>query len=413
MDKLNWPLIFTWIGLTVIGLFAIYSATQGPVSEFLPESIQDNFTKHLIWIALSVLILIGIQFVDPRIFQDASYLLYAFGIILMILTLMFGIEVNGAKSWIAAGPIRFQTSELMKIVTILAVANYLTSRRNISAENLRHALIAVFLILLPTALVLLQNDTGTALVFLSLIPFILFWSGLPYGISLFMISPAIIGYLSIIEWFWGIVAVIIITVVIFFIQKRNWLSFATLFLGIVIVIGMQVALTEVLQPHQRARIEAFTNPSFDPQGAGWNVIQAKTAIGSGGLYGKGFMEGTQTQLRFLPEQWTDFIYCVIGEEFGFMGAMAVVVLFLFLILNLLNIAGNHKHPFAQLVIVGVTAIYFVHFFINVGSATALLPVIGLPLPFISYGGSAFLTNTLMLAICLNFDFYKRQFSTFV
>lgn len=413
MDKINWSLILTWISLTIIGLLAIYSATQGPVSQFLPEHVQDNFIKQLIWVAISILILIGIHFIDPRTFQDASYLLYAIGIILMVLTLIFGIEVNGARSWIVLGPLRFQTSELMKIFTILAVANYLSSRRDISAENLRPALIAVFLILLPATLVLMQNDMGTALVFLALIPFMLFWSGLPYGISLFMISPAIIGYLSIIEWYYGIIAVTVITILIFFIQKRNWLSFATLFIGILIVIGMQIALTQVLQPHQRARIEAFTNPSFDPQGAGWNVIQAKTAIGSGGLYGKGFMQGTQTQLRFLPEQWTDFIYCVIGEEFGFVGTMAVVLLFIFMILKLLNMAGNHKHPFAQLFIVGVTAIYFIHFFINVGSATALLPVIGLPLPFISYGGSAFLSNTLMLAICLNLDFYKRQFTVFM
>lgn len=413
MHKLSWTLIFTWAALTVVGLLAIYSATQGPVSQFLPEYIQSNFVKQLIWVGISILILIGLPFIDPRTFQDASYLLYAIGIVLMILTLLFGIEVNGARSWLALGPMRFQTSELMKIFTILAVANYLTGRRDISAENLRSALIAVFLILLPATLVLMQNDMGTMLVFLSLIPFMLFWSGLPYGISLFMISPPLIAYLSIINWYWGIIAVVIITIVIFFIQQRNWLSFVTLFTGVLTVIGVQVALFQLLQPHQRARIEAFTNPSFDPQGAGWNVIQAKTAIGSGGMYGKGFMQGTQTQLRFLPEQWTDFIYCVIGEEFGFIGAIAVVVLFLFMILKLLSIAGEHKHPFAQLVIVGVTAIFFIHFFINVGSATALLPVIGLPLPFVSYGGSAFLTNTLMLAICLNMDFYKREFTVFM
>ncbi|HBQ61703.1 MAG TPA: rod shape-determining protein RodA, partial [Balneolaceae bacterium] len=140
--------------------------------------------------------------------------------------------------------------------------------------------------------------------------------------------------------------------------------------------------------------------------------QAKTAIGSGGLTGKGFLEGTQTQLKFLPEQWTDFIFCVIGEEFGFIGTSIVILAFLFLFVRLLNMAGNHKHPFAQLVIVSVTAIFFTHFFINVGSASALLPVIGLPLPFISYGGSAFIVNTIMLGICLNMDFYKREFSIY-
>ncbi|MGM0588179.1 MAG: rod shape-determining protein RodA [Bacteroidota bacterium] len=408
----NWTIILTWVALSIIGLVAIYSATQGPVSEYLPAYIQNNFVKQVIWVGISILILIGIQFISPRTFQEGSYVFYIIGLLLMTATLLFGQEVNGARSWLTLGPIRFQISEIMKIATILATANYLTSRRTISAERLQSASVAVGLILLPTALVILQNDTGTAIVFLFLIPVMLFWSGLPYGISLFMISPAIIGYLSIISWYWGAIATVGITLIIFLIQKRTWLSFASLFVGTMITVGVQVALFQLLQPHQRARIEAFTNPSFDPQGAGWNVIQAKTAIGSGGFYGKGFLEGTQTQLRFLPEQWTDFIFCVIGEEFGFIGAGLVIILFLFLILRLLNIAGGHKHPFAQLVIVGVTAVYFIHFFINVGSASALLPVIGVPLPFISYGGTSFLTNTLMLAICLNFDVYRRQFSIY-
>lgn len=409
---LNWSLVFFWLGLTLVGLVAIYSATQGPVSQFLPEFIQNNFLKQIIWVGIAICIMIGIQFVSPRNFQHLSYLLYAVCILLMVITLFFGREVNGARSWLQVGPINFQVSELMKVATILAVANYLTSRRDISAENLRYALIAVLLIALPTTLVVLQNDMGTAMVFLALIPVMLFWSGLPYGVSLFMVSPAIIGYLSVIDWYWGLIAAIVLTFVIFFVQRRTWLTFASFAFGVLVVIGVQVALFQVLQPHQRARIEAFTNPSFDPQGAGWNVIQAKTAIGSGGLYGKGFLQGTQTQLRFLPEQWTDFVFCVIGEEFGFIGASLVLFLFLGMVLRMLNTAGNHKHPFAQMVIVGVTTIFFIHFFINVGSSTGLLPVIGLPLPFVSYGGSAFLTNSLMLAICINLDFYKREFSIY-
>lgn len=412
LRDLSWSLIALWASLIGIGLVAIFSATQGPVSEFLPSYIQINFYKQLIYFGIAILVLIGLQFVNPRTFQEGSYIFYGVCILLMILTLFVGKEVKGATSWIAVGPINLQVSELMKIGTILAVANYLTSRRNISAENIKSALITVLLILFPAILVFLQNDAGTAIIFLALIPVVLFWSGLPYGISLFIISPAIIGYLSIISWYWGLVAAVILTLMIFMIQRRTGLTLASFVAGILVVIGVQVALFQVLQPHQRARIEAFTNPSFDPQGAGWNVIQAKTAIGSGGFYGKGFMEGTQTQLRFLPEQWTDFIFCVIGEEFGFLGASFVVLLLLLLTLRLVMMAGSHKHPFAQLVMVGVTTVFFTHFFINVGSATALLPVIGVPLPFISYGGSALITNTIMLGICLNLDFYKRQFSIY-
>jgi len=189
-----------------------------------------------------------------------------------------------------------------------------------------------------------------------------------------------------------------------------WLTTSAIVTGSLVVAGVQVALYQILRPHQQARIEAFINPALDPQGAGWNVMQAKTAIGSGGLWGKGFLEGTQTQLRFLPEQWTDFIFPVIAEEFGFVGAGLVLLIFSVLLLRLLNIAGEHKHPFAQLVVVGITATFFVHLVINLGSAMGLFPVIGLPLPFISYGGSAFLSYSVMLAISLNFYMNRRQFS---
>lgn len=410
--EFSWSVIFAWLTLTTIGLVAIYSATQGPVSQFLPTYIQDNFFKQLIWVIISIFALSLTQLITPRTFIQLSYALYAIGLMLMVLTLLFGTEINGAKSWLRLGPANVQTSELMKIATILATANYLTSRRDISAENIRYALTAVVLILIPATLVLMQNDLGTALIFLTLIPVMLFWSGLPYGVSLFIISPAIIVYLTLLEWYYGAIAVVVLAALIFFVQRRVWLTLTAFITGMLTMTGVQVALSQILQPHQIARIAAFTNPAFDPTGAGWNIIQAKTAIGSGGLAGKGFLEGTQTQLRFLPEQWTDFIYCVIGEEFGFIGASIVVVGFLFFFIRMLNMAGNHKHPFAQLVTVSITAVFFVHFFINVGSATALLPVIGLPLPFVSYGGSAFLTNTLMLAICLNMDFYKREFSIY-
>lgn len=408
----NWSLTFAWLILTIIGLTAIYSATQGPGSEFLPEHLQSNFAKQLGFVVVGTLVLIGVQFISPRTFLQLSFVFYGAGLILMVLTLMFGSEINGAKSWFRIGPFGFQSSEFMKIATILAVANYLTSRRNISAENIRYALITVIIILVPTALVIAQNDFGTAIVFLALIPVMLFWSGLPYGVSLYIISPALILYLTVLGWHYGLIAALALTVLIFFIQRRVWLTVTSFITGVLTVAGVHLALSEVLKPHQIDRITAFANPSFDPTGAGWNVIQAKTAIGSGGLMGKGFMEGTQTQLRFLPESYTDFIYCVIGEEFGFIGAGLVILIFTFIFIRLLGMASNHKHPFAQLVTVTIAAVFFIHFFINVGSATALLPVIGIPLPFVSYGGSAFLTNTVMLALCLNMDFHKREFSIY-
>lgn len=411
-SELNWTVILIWIGLFLFGLTAIYSATQGPVSQFLPSYIEQNFSRQILWIAISSAVLAGILFVQPKTFQDGAIIFYILGILLMIVTLFFGVEVSGSRSWLRVGPFNMQTGEFTKITTILAATAYLTSRRDISSENLKTALVTVLIFLLPALLLFLQNESGVALIYLGLIPIVLFWSGLPYGISLLVVSPAIIGYFAILDWKFGIIATLLVTVVIFLLQRRTWLTVTSLIFGVVIIVGTEIALHQVLQPHQRARIEAFTNPNLDPLGSGWNVLQAKTAIGSGGLYGKGFLEGTQTQLRFLPEQWTDFIFCVIGEEFGFIGASLLLTLFLLLFLRLLSMAANHKHPFAQLFMVSVTFLYFLHFVINVGSATGLLPIIGLPLPFISYGGSAFLTNTILLAICLNLDMNKRLMSIY-
>lgn len=408
----SWSVIIIWACIFSFGLAAIYSATQGPVSQFLPDYIQNNFYKQAIWIAISIVVLIAIQFMSPRTFQGGAYLFYAFCILLMIITLFFGVEVSGSKSWLRVGPLNLQVGEVTKIATILAAANYLTSRRDVTAENLKTALTTVAIFMIPVVLLLLQNEAGIAIVYLAILPVVLFWSGLPYGISLFMISPALIGYFTILDWIWGAIAVGIVTVAIFLLQRRTWLTVTSLAFGILVVTGTEIALQQVLQPHQRARIESFANPTLDPLGAGWNVLQAKTAIGSGGLQGKGFMEGTQTQLRFLPEQWTDFIFCVVGEEFGFIGASIVLILFSLLFMRLLYMAANHKHPFAQLVIVSVTFLFFTHFIINIGSATAVLPIIGIPLPFMSYGGSAFLTNTIMLALCLNLDSHKRSFSIY-
>ncbi len=410
--EFSWYVIFLWIGLFSVGLVAIYSATQGPVSQFLPAHIQGNFTRQVIWIAISIVVLISFQFVSPRAFQGLSYLFYAVCLILAVVTVFVGIEVGGGRRWLNIFGFRLQISEFLKLATVLAVANYLTHRRNLSANNLKTALVTVLIILVPAVVIIMQNDTGTALVLLVLIPVVLFWSGLPYDLSLFIVSPAIIGYFSIIDIKLGLIAALFIAVAIFLLQKQVWLTTTSIVVGLVVVLGFEVGLQHILQPHQRARIEAFVNPSLDPQGAGWNVLQAKTAIGSGGLQGKGFMEGTQTQLRFLPEQWTDFIFCVIGEEFGFIGSSIVLLLFALLLLRLLKMAAHHKHPFAQLVFIGVIFIYFAHFVVNVGSATALLPIMGVPLPFVSYGGSAFLANTMMLAICLNLYYNKRSFSIY-
>lgn len=412
LRELDWPLLLLWAALTAFGLVAIYSATQGPVSQFLPLYIQENFLRQTVWVGISLVVIAALQFVPPRTFQGASYFLYAFATLLMVVTVYFGVEVSGSRSWLRIGPINLQTAELMKLATILAAANYLTGRRNVSVQNLKSAFVTLLFFLVPVILLLLQNEAGMAVIFLALLPFMLFWAGLPHTITLLMISPAIVAYFSIIDLRWGLAAAGLIALVIFIIQRRALFTLGSLLAGLLAVTATEVLLHQLLQPHQTARIEAFVNPDHDPQGSGWNILQATTAIGSGGLTGKGFLEGTQTQLRFLPEQWTDFIFCVVGEEFGFAGTATMMTLFLLLFLRLIHLAGSHKYPFAQLLFVSVASVFFVHFTINIASATAVMPVIGLPLPFVSYGGSAFLTNSILLGICLNLHLHKRSLSIY-
>lgn len=409
---LRWSMVFIWTCLCLIGLVAIYSATQGPVAQFLPASIQGNFIRQVVWMSISLAVLFAMQLVNPRTFQDGAYVIYAAGILLMIVTLIFGSEVNGAKSWIRIGPANLQASEFMKLATILASAAYLSGERTVSVENVRNVLIVTLLFLVPIVLTILQNDMGTAVVFAGILPIMLFWSGLPSAVTLLILSPALVGYGTLLNPWVGVSVLFALSLAILYLQKRSWLLLSALAIGAVVIVSLEFGLERVLQPHQIMRIEAFLNPDSDPQGAGWNVLQAKTAIGSGGLLGKGFLQGTQTQLRFLPEQWTDFVFCVIGEEFGFVGASMVACLFLFLFLGLISMMLSHKHPFAQLVFAGVLGVYFLHFLINTGSALGLLPVIGIPLPFVSYGGSSLIMNSMMLGVCLNQDLYKRQFSIY-
>lgn len=408
--RFDWITFLCWLLLSLIGLVAIYSATQGPLHA--GTHIAGNFGRQVIHVALGLAAVVTVMLLAPRTFIQLSYILYAACLFVAILTIFFGIEVGGERNWLDVFGFRLQISEFMKIATILALGSFLTSQRNISAQDYKTVGAILLLVGLPVSTIFMHGDTGTMLIYIGLIPFVLFWSGLAYGVSLMLISPAIIAYLTIMNLYAAAASVVLLTGGIFLLEKRPGLTISGLLLMLMVGLGVHLALTEVLQPHQRARVESFTNPSIDPHGAGWNVIQAKTAIASGGLYGKGFMEGTQTQLRFLPEQQTDFIFCVISEEFGLLGAMTVLVLFLVMLVRLLSNARQHKHPFAQFFIVAVVSLFTIHIMVNLGMAMALLPIIGIPLPLISYGGSSFLSFSIMIGLCLNFHFYERDFSIY-
>ncbi len=409
-QRFDWIIFLSWLGLSLIGLVAIYSATQGPMHA--DTFIAGNFIRQVIHVGLGVLLIVLIQLTAPQSFQNIAYLLYVACLFISVLTIFFGIEVGGERNWLNIGGFRLQISEFMKTATVLALAAYLTSNRNTTARDFKTIFMIGFFITLPVGLITLMGDTGTSLIYIAIVPIILFWSGLPYGISLLIIAPALLAYFSVVNWVVALVLAIIIPILIYALERKPILTFFSFATCLLVVIGIQVMLMEVLQPHQKARVEAFLDPESYRLDAGWNVIQAKTAIASGGITGKGFMQGTQTQLRFLPEQQTDFIFCVVSEEFGFIGAGLLLFLFFVLLSRMLYLAVTHKHPFAQITIAGFLAVFIIHVIINLGMAMALLPVIGIPLPLISYGGSSFLSFSIMIGIVLNFYMHERTFSIY-
>jgi rod shape determining protein RodA len=422
--KVDHVTFLTWLALIAASLAAIYSTTHGPAAKFLAESVQQNFQSQLVW-AIICTVGVGIALMLPvRAYQRAAYPAYAFCIGLLLLTLAIGKEVGGATAWLVIGGMTFQASELAKVGTVMAVAKLLSSqpanddRRG--SGNVRYAAGAVALLVLPAVLIVMQNDTGTALVFLGLIPIMLFWSGLPLATCALMISPGVAGYFAIRGttvgwWLWVAIGfAALFTAGIWWVTRKRYMTIlAALFTGGVILVST-VAVNEVLAAHQTARIKSFTNPNAPEyrKGVGFHLVQSKAAIGSGGLWGKGYMEGTQTQGAYIPEQSTDFIFSVIGEEMGFVGSMVVLVLFGVLIIRLVQLGARVKHPFGSMVAAGAAGIYLIHVFVNVGMATGLLPVIGIPLPFVSYGGSAMLANTAMLAIVLVLHMRRDDFSIY-
>lgn len=405
--------IFLWLCLVGMGLVAIYSTTHGPAAEFLLDEVKQNFPKQLMWMGICA-VGMGIALLLPiGFFRKGAYWIYAFTLGLCVLALVIGKEINGATSWIRIGPLSLQVSELAKVGAVLAAAQFFSARRQ-RGVTLKHALIGIAIIMVPAALTILQNDTGTALVFLALIPVMLFWSGLPLPIMSLMMAPALVAYVAILYWPAAVGLAAAMTFAMWWTTRSSKMTALAGVFTLGTVMAITLALTSVLQPHQVARVKSFTNPEAEEfrLGVGFHLVQSKAAIGSGGLTGKGFMQGTQTQGAYVPEQSTDFVFSVIGEEFGFLGTMAVLIVFALFLLRLTQLGLQIKHPFGWLVATGAVGIYATHVFINVGMTTGLLPVIGIPLPFISYGGSALLANTALLAIVLSMHMRRDDFSMY-
>lgn len=401
--QISWSVVLAWAGLVAFGLAAIYSSTHGPAAEYLPEQMTRNFQKQALFGLVGVVGALVLLNLPLGFFRTIAFPAYVIMLPLLVATALFGREINGAKGWLPLpGGFSIQTAEFAKVVTLMAVAALLSNRRP-GASNLRYGLGATLLLLIPAAIVIgPQNDTGTGLVFLGLIPIMLFWSELPLHVMALMLAPAVAGYFAIVSLPVALALSAVFTVGMWVATKQRFLTgvAAAATLGVVAVAGVAVSQ---LQPHQRARIEAFTNPEAEEfrSGVGYHQVQSKAAIGSGRLTGKGFTKGSQTQGAYIPEQSTDFVFTIIGEEFGFVGGLALILLYGVLLTRLVRLGMQMRHPFGSMMAAGTAGTFLIHLFVNLGMVTGLLPVIGIPLPFVSYGGAALMANTIMLAVSLS------------
>lgn len=399
-DKIDFKILIPFVGLLIMSILSIYSATKLPGQFFI-------FIKHVLWILSGFIILVFFYFFPVQRLLRISPLLYFLSLSFLVLVILIGRKISGSASWIQIGKFQFQPSELAKLTTILILANFL-SRRNVRNDSPLTLIVAGILTFIPLSLVVLQPDLGTAVVFGAIFLGIIFWFGIPVFWILLLVAPIFLIVASFFSLKVFILVSVLITVLFLLMRKPFILTLMIIAMNLLIGLTSEHIYHKVLKPHQQKRISSFLNPLSDPLGAGYNVIQSKIAIGSGGLVGKGFMKGTQTQLRFIPAQWTDFIFCVPAEEFGFMGSVIILLFYLVLLWRIINLASMIKQKFASLVAIGIFSTWTFHIMVNIGMSLGLFPVIGIWLPFLSYGGSAMWVNMAMVGLLLNFYANRRE-----
>ena len=411
VNNLDWLVISAYFTLVLMGWLNIYAAVYDEEVQKSIFNLSLNSGKQLIWIGTSVLIIIVILTVDFRFYDSFAYIIYGIIIFLLIFVLFAGTKVAGSTSWFSIGGFRMQPSEFAKFGTALAVAKYM-GKVNYKLTKFNDIFITGCLIAVPPLLVILQGDTGTALVFGAFV-IVLYREGLnPTIIVIGLIAIALFVLTLIFDQMTLIIAIGVVGGFVIAFGKKNWKRILSIVAGIIIVISVvwsvDYFVNDILKPHQQNRIKALINPEADPLGYGWNVTQSKIAIGSGGLLGKGFLQGTQTKFDFVPEQSTDFIFCTLGEEQGWIGTTVVIFLFVFLLVRIVRIAERQKETFARIYGYSVASIIFIHFLINVGMTIGLFPVIGIPLPLFSYGGSSLWAFTILIFILLKIDAHRMQ-----
>ncbi len=397
-EYFDFTLFATCLVLVAIGLVSIYSATV---------DLNTAFERQLLFAGVGLIGMLAMFIVPLKTLQRITPVVYVAMIGFLLVVLVVGSTIKGARSWFAIGGLGGQPSEFAKIATLLAVAAWF-SKPDISIGQLKHFLVGVALFFIPMALILFQPDLGTTIVFfITMLP-VLFWIGASNFILVAVILPGVVALGALFGTAEFLVAAVISALVLYLLRENNFA--AAIAFGVTLAIGLSVQIVyDQLAPYQQKRIATFLNPDTDPLGAGYNVLQSKIAIGSGGIFGKGFMQGSQTQLNYIPEQWTDFIFCVPGEEFGFIGSIIVLLAFAVLLFRSIYVAGHSRNAFGSIVAVGVAGFLAVHMVINVGMAMAIFPVIGIPLPFLSYGGSALVANMMMVGLVMNVWAHRKEY----
>lgn len=408
--NLDWLTVLMYASCVVMGLFNVYAAIYDPENQTKLFDLSNNAGRQLMFIGTGILLIISILVIDHKFWEAFAPIIYGACIFLLMLVLVIGSNINGSKSWIRIGSFGLQPAEFAKVGTALMLSKY-AIQPNINLTKFKDQLWAAGLIVLPMVLILASKETGCALVFASFM-IMLYREGIQ-GIYPAILLTAIV--LFILSLFFSSVYIsiglIVLAVVVYrfvlprYERTRKTATNMSIIFGLMIlfVTSVDLIVKYVLKPHQRKRVEVLVDPKADPMGAGWNVVQSKIAIGSGRLWGKGFLDGTQTKFNFVPEQDTDFIFCTIGEEHGFVGSTAVVLLLLGLMCRIVFLAERQRNRFARAYGYCVAGIIFFHFMVNVGMTIGMMVVIGIPLPFFSYGGSSMWTFTVLLFIFLKLD----------
>ena len=406
----DWIIVILYLILVFAGWINIYAAVYDEDHSSILD-FQQKYGKQMIWIIAALLLALATLLIDGKFFSQFAYLMYGIGLVFLIIIIFVGKEISGSKSWFQIGSMALQPAEFAKMAAALALARYLNGL-GINIKKTKTLLIAAGIILLPGILVFLEHDTGSAIVFLSLV-LVMYRAGMSGKLMLFLVAVPLLAIFALIINKYILIAVLLVFAVFYFmttkrrIQNFIYISLITLFFT-GIIFSVQFAFERFLEPHQKTRILVLLGKEKDLKGAGYNVNQSLIAIGSGRFSGKGFLQGTQTKYNFVPEQSTDFIFCTVGEEWGFRGSFVVIALFIALLIRIIFLAERQRSNFSRLYGYGVAAILFFHFAINIGMALGLLPVIGIPLPFFSYGGSSLWAFTILLFIFIRQDSYRYE-----